>query len=157
MKDGSGLSRWPVFVALGMLVVISVVFLVEFAVSTGAELQKTPSATLDAASYQDEVLPLLADADPQRGAALVEEHNCIACHRMGAENNIAPPFQGLAARAGLRRPPLSAEAYVYESITHPTAYVVEGFSPAMPQNYPDLLTGRDLGDIIAYLLSPDAY
>jgi hypothetical protein len=34
---------------------------------------------------------------------------------------------------------------------------VEGFSPAMPQNYPDLLTGRDLGDIIAYLLSPDAY
>jgi mono/diheme cytochrome c family protein len=157
VKDGKTLSRWPVFVALVMLLVFTVIFLVEFAASTGAELERPTPAALDAAAYLDEVLPLLAEADPERGAALVEKYNCIACHRMGAVNDIAPPFAGLAGRAALRRPPLRPEAYVYESITHPTAYVVEGFSPAMPQNYPDLLTGRDLGDIIAYLLSPDAY
>jgi hypothetical protein len=63
---------------------------------------------------------------------------------------------GIAARAATRRPPLSAAEYVYESITTPTAYVVEGFQPAMPPNYPERLTDQELGDIIAYLLSGDA-
>jgi mono/diheme cytochrome c family protein len=64
---------------------------------------------------------------------------------------------GIAERAAARRPPLAAAAYIYESITHPTAYIVEGFSGAMPQNYPERLSERELGDIIAYLLTPDAH
>ncbi len=81
----------------------------------------------------------------------------MACHRLGVASKIAPTFEGIAERAASRRAPLTAAAYIYESITHPTAYVVEGFQPAMPQNFSERLTDRELGDIIAYLLTTSAH
>lgn len=152
-------ARWPVLVAVGLLILITIIFLVEFALTTQSELaerQRAPEA-INENPYLDQVAALLADSNPGNGAKLVEKYNCIACHRAGAENDIAPPFAGVAERAPSRRPPLTAEAYIYESITHPTAYVVDGFTPAMPQNYPDVLTEQELGDIIAYLLTPGAH
>ncbi|MBC8099359.1 MAG: hypothetical protein H7Y11_07945, partial [Armatimonadetes bacterium] len=55
-------------------------------------------------------------------------------------------------RTATRRPPLTAEAYLYESILYPTAYEVEGYTGQMPRTYGEL-SDRDLGDIIAYLLT----
>ncbi|MBI5666610.1 MAG: c-type cytochrome [Chloroflexi bacterium] len=152
-------ARWPVLVAVGLLILITLIFLIEFILTTQAELaarQQAPGE-LTENTYLDRVAALLANANPGNGAKLVEKYNCIACHRAGAENRIAPPFAGVAERAPSRRPPLAAEAYLYEAITHPTAYVVEGFTPAMPQNYPDVLSEQELGDIIAYLLTPGAH
>lgn len=150
-------ARWPVLVALALLVLITVIFIVEFVLTTEAEIAVPTPVALAADTYQDTVAALLADANPANGALWVEKYNCIACHRAGAENNIAPPFAGVAERAPTRRQPLTAPAYLYESITQPAAFVVEGFTPAMPQNYPDLLAEQELGDIIAYLLTPDAH
>lgn len=147
-------SRLPVYFVIGLLIVFSLVFVIAFVTlseSSEGEAVQTPQAD----SYLDAVTPLLVDADPQRGAELVEHHACVGCHRSGAAN-IAPPFVGIAERVAERRPPLSAEAYLYESIEYPTAYVVEGYSASMPQNYGRILSERDLGDIIAYLLSPEA-
>ncbi len=152
-------SAWPVFLALALLAGVTLVFLIEFVISTETEMaavQAMPEPQTTNA-YAEQVEALLAEADSQNGARLVEQHNCVACHRQGAVNGIAPAFTGLAERAASRRPPLPAAAYLYESITHPLAFVVEGFNPAMPQNYPDVLSDRELGDIIAYLLTPDAH
>lgn len=149
-------ARWPVWVALGLLALVTVVFVVEFVVSTEAEMAARAPQPLSPDSYLDEVTALLADADAQNGAALVERHLCAVCHREGADR-IAPPFEGLAERAAERRPPLTAPAYLYEAIVFPAVYVVEGFGPSMPQHYHEVLTGQELGDIIAFLLSPDAH
>lgn len=150
-------ARWPVLVALALLVLITLIFIIEFVLTTESELAAPTPVALAADTYREAVSALLADADAASGAQLVEKYNCIACHRLGAENKIAPPFAGVAERAATRRPPLTASAYIYESVTQPMAFVVDGFTPAMPQNYPDLLAEQELGDIIAYLLMPDAH
>ena len=98
----------------------------------------------------------MQDADPTNGASLIEQYECVACHRI-AVNNIAPKFVDIAERAATRRPPLTAAAYIYESIVHPAAFVVDGYNTVMPQNFRDRLSDRELGDIIAYLLTPDAH
>jgi mono/diheme cytochrome c family protein len=151
------LAKWPVVLVVLLLVLVTGLFLFEFVVITETELA-TPEATpeLSAQSYQQQVNALLANASADEGAKLVESFQCVVCHRAAADR-IAPSFQGVNERAGLRRPPLSASAYIYESITNPTAYVVEGFAPAMPQDYPHRLTDEQLGDIIAYLLTPGAH
>lgn len=152
-------ARWPVLVALALLILITVIFVVEFVVSTQSEMaaRDVLPDTLTENTYMDKVAALLSNANPDNGAGLVEKYNCVACHRAGAENDIAPAFAGVAERAAIRRPPLSAPAYIYEAITHPAAYVVQDFTPAMPQNFSELLTDRELGDIIAYLLTSNAH
>jgi cytochrome c551/c552 len=100
---------------------------------------------------------LLQNANADNGALLIEEYGCVACHRLGVASDVAPTFEGIAERAATRRPPLSAADYLYESIIDPAVYIVEGYQPAMPQNYPDRLSDQELGDIIAYLLTPTAH
>jgi cytochrome c551/c552 len=150
-------SRLPLYVVSLLLIIVTAIFVLELVTTTQSDqtatLESTPELT--ASTYMEQVTALLENADQAQGAVLVEQYGCVACHRLAA-NKIAPPFVGIADRAATRRPPLTAAAYIYESITNPTAYVVEGFSPAMPQNFRDRLSDRELGDIMAYLLTPDA-
>jgi cytochrome c551/c552 len=145
-------TSWAVYLTLFIIAALSLIFLFEFVNVSQSEMvgQSTTTAGVDSAR----VSALLANADASNGAALVTAYGCAACHR--SPTHIAPSFVGIAERAATRRPPLSAAEYVYESITNPTAYVVDGFQPAMPPNYPERLTDQELGDIIAYLLSGDA-
>ncbi len=153
-------ARWPLYVAGSLLALTLAAFAALFVIDS-VNYEETihgdlPAGTLTAATYLDKVEPLLAQADPTNGDALLTQFACVACHRAGAANGIAPAFAGIAARAAERRPPLTAAAYLYESITHPQAYVVEGFAGAMPQDFALRLSDQQLGDIIAYLLTPDA-
>ncbi len=155
----SSTARWPVYLVIGLFILVTLIFIVALALTTETELVVSPTAIaeLTADTYMDKVTILLQDSDASRGAALVEQFGCTACHREGAVNKIAPSYEGVVARAATRRPPLTAAAYIYESITNPTAYVVSGFNPAMPQNFAQQLSDRQLGDIIAYLLTPTAH
>ena len=154
-------SRWPLYIVGGLLALTVVVFGALFvfdSLTYEDTIHGDVSAdTLTESSYLDRVEPLLTNADPANGDALVAQFDCAACHRAGAVNGIAPAFAGIAERAAERRPPLKPEAYIYESITRPHAYVVEGFVGAMPQDYATRLSDEQLGDIIAYLLTPDAH
>jgi hypothetical protein len=58
----------------------------------------------------------------------------------------------LGERAATRREPLTAAAYIYESILYPAAHVVADYPNVMPQNFPQRLSNKELGDLIAYLL-----
>lgn len=111
------------------------------------------TAELSADLYMDVVAPLLEDADPANGAKLIQAQICAACHLLAPESPIAPNFAELAVAAHIRRPPLTAAAYIYESIVDPLAYVVEGYGPSMPQDYREKLSDKEIGDIIAYLLT----
>jgi mono/diheme cytochrome c family protein len=80
---------------------------------------------------------------------------CVACHSLDAGVTlVGPSFDGLGQSAGTRRPEYSADAYLYESITNPNAYVVEGFQGGvMPQTFKDILSPQQLADVIAFVKS----
>jgi cytochrome c553 len=80
------------------------------------------------------------------GEALV----CKACHSLDGTARIGPSLQGISQRIpdGYE----SAEAYLYESIMQPDAYVREGDdSHIMPPEMGRQLTSQELADLIAFL------
>ena len=143
----------PVFVVLVILIFFSA-FVVFQLVNSGASA--TPSDPVSADSYADEVAAVLENANPANAEAVMIIYGCIACHRAGVANNVAPGFVGIAETAAQRRPPMPADAYLYESIVHPGNYVVEGFSDVMPHDLGDRMSDQEIGDMIAYLLTPGA-
>ena len=86
---------------------------------------------------------------------------CLLCHKISEVGNTrGPDLRGVGARAGLRRPGMSAEAYLVESLVNPGAYVVEEFAAAggetiMPvaTRPPADLSPTELKALVAYLQS----
>jgi len=146
---------WPVYLALALLLIFTVALVIAFAAIPSASL--ATSTPISAASYSARVNALLRIGQPEDAEAVIETFGCPACHRVGAQNGVAPSWVGIAARAGTRRPPLSAAEYVYESIVNPSAYVVSGYSDIMPKDFGQRLSDQQLADLIAYLLTPDAH
>ncbi len=157
-------ARWTLWVVMGLLVVAIIIFLGAFldaesmqahhlAMMGGGTGDVTPSTSSE--DLEARVSALLENADAAHGDALIDELGCGVCHRAGA-GRVAPGFEGIAQRASSRIPDLSAAAYIYQSIAYPEFYVVEGYTPAMPQNYLVTLSESELADIIAYLLTEDA-
>ena len=149
------ISMLPVLIVMGLIIVFSVIFLIEFAGLSGTGGAGIPEDELTAASYMDIVEPLLINADPARAPAIMQRSEliCMSCHMDGS--NVAPMFSNVADVADERRPPLLPAAYIYESIVHPGAFVAEGAwgdSNNMPRYYRDSLTDEELGDLIAWLL-----
>jgi mono/diheme cytochrome c family protein len=144
--------KMPIVITVVLIVVVSVLFLYEFVIASTVA-PEGELTTLTADNYLDIVQPLLQNADVARGKQLVEEtYECHVCHIQNG-GQIAPLFIGLGERAAQERPPLTAEAYLYESIAYPTAHMVEGYSAAMPANYPTRLSSQEMGDMIVYLLT----
>lgn len=80
---------------------------------------------------------------------------CFTCHNVDSEEKkIGPGQLHIGERAATRIEGLSAAQYIYNSITDPNAYIVEGFvENLMPSNYTDLLTEQEIYDIIAYMFT----
>ena len=80
---------------------------------------------------------------------------CLTCHTIGKTTGPFrfPDLGGVGARARTRVPGLSDVEYLAQSMYEPTAYVVEGFPPAMPPvNKPPIgLTDQEILCVIAYL------
>ncbi len=123
---------------------IGLLFLVMVMVLTacGGDEEKTKSGGLDPNSPEG------------RGSAIFRS-NCATCHDVkGDRIIIGPALTGVATRAETRVEDLSAEDYLYMSITSPNDYVVEGFTEgAMPQNFGRDLTSEEIDDLISYLLT----
>lgn len=136
--------------ALALFALAALLFV--YAVLAASTSNSITNVTVESGAYADEASAALIGAQALKGEALVEEFNCIACHVLG-DNRIAPRFQGLADRAGARRPALSAEQYLFESIVDPGAFLVEGYKNAMPANYARRLAREEIGHIIAYLMT----
>lgn len=91
-----------------------------------------------------------------RGAALVAEYACTACHSIANERLIAPAWAGLydsQVKLADGTPVLADDAYLTESITQPDAKIVEGYAASMMPSYSALLKAEDVDAIVAYIRS----
>lgn len=144
-------AAWPVYLAAGLLAVFALIFAIQFINLSQVPERDPVATTLTADTYMQTVNQLLENADASRGPELLEKHNCYGCHLYGVLGRLGPSFQGVAARSAERKPPLTAAAYIYESIVYPEAFVLAGFNGEMPLNFGDM-PDDELGAIIAYLL-----
>ncbi len=96
------------------------------------------------------------------GETLVQKKGgCLLCHKITEVGNTrGPDLRGVGGRAGLRRPGMSAEAYLTESLVDPGAYVVAEFATAggmsiMPaaDKPPADFSPTEFKAVIAYLQS----
>lgn len=90
----------------------------------------------------------LPEGDSASGENLYNVLGCTACHTLTDENLIGPGFKDVYERVGTRTD-LSADEYIVQSLTKPSAYIVDGFPNSM-QVF-DYLTDQELADIIAFL------
>lgn len=93
--------------------------------------------------------------DPANGPKLFVSKTCSTCHTIkkvaGAVGTIGPDLDGLAARAASRKPGMSADDYIKESIEKPTAFVVPNYQPLMPATLRSTMTDQEFADMVAFL------
>lgn len=153
MTDESKAVRRPrprAALAIIALVLIAFVLLIAYLLVDNSPGAST--ATLSEDSYAAELALALDGADADIGAGLINEYECYTCHVLG-DGSQSPLFDGIGNFAGERRPPLSAEQYLYEAIVLPGVFIVEDYSDSMPNNYDERLSEQEVGHMIAYLLT----
>lgn len=80
--------------------------------------------------------------------------NCATCHSLEPDVIIVgPSLAGVATRAQTRVPGTSAEEYLRTSLLHPGEFIVPGFNNVMAQNLGEVLTGDQINQLIAFLLT----
>jgi nitric oxide reductase subunit C len=85
---------------------------------------------------------------------LVFVRECARCHSTVDEAVIVgPSLAGVATRAGGRVAGQDAHAYLLTSIMRPGDYLVEGYQDLMPQDLAKSLTGEEIDQVVAYLLT----
>ncbi len=140
---------------VGSGILAAVLLAATAAAFTGGPAARAPTATpghtaipAAAASFA----PLTAAAE--RGRSLFLAKGCNGCHTLSGlpgTIEVGPDLTGLPARAPTRKPGLSADAYVRESIAAPQAFIVPGFEVMMPQLG---LRPDEIDAVVAFLLAP---
>jgi len=81
---------------------------------------------------------------------------CTACHGLGTRApNLLTDEKGqgpIGARCGKRESGKDCKAYLYESLTSPRAYVVQGYEPIMPE-MGRILSPQQIWALVAFLES----
>ena len=92
-----------------------------------------------------------AAADPYaKGRALFAEH-CAECHSLQPGLvRVGPSLSDARGKAALRGSELAPEAYLLESILDPNAFVIGGFTEAMPE---DLVSESEAQHIIDFIVA----
>ena len=90
----------------------------------------------------------------ERNAVVVFERTCSSCHALTAgQNSYGPSLAKIGSEAATRKPGVSAEEYVFESIVTPNAYRHQTQYGEMPANIAVGLSSEDLFDLTAFLIS----
>lgn len=90
--------------------------------------------------------------DATRGEALFRQGVCPTCHTIQGISTatIGPDLTRIGSVGATRKPNMSAEAYIRESIEQPQAFTAPGATVPMPSG---LAQGQALDDLVAYLVT----
>ena len=140
--------RVPLMVRIGALVVATTGFYTYVGQMVPQKEVQPPQATLLSGD--------LTTADMAKiGRQIMDGKGlCLTCHTIGKTGALRfPDLAGVDVRAKSRVPGMSDVEYLAQSMYEPTAYVVEGFPPAMPPvNLPPIgLTDQEILCVIASL------
>lgn len=97
--------------------------------------------------------------DAARGRQLFVSKQCGTCHTLpgveGATGTIGPPLVSIANIATSRKPGVTAEAYLKESMKEPDAYTVPPYpkSTAGGMLLPVPVNDQEINDLVAFLLT----
>lgn len=108
-----------------------------------------------APQFTDEGGASTAATPQERGKAVFNDFNvgCFLCHQMdGSGGTRGPDLTHVASRAGNRRPGLSAEDYLKESLLNPSTFVVASYDNIMPP-IAQQLPAEKFDDLIAFLMA----
>ncbi|MFN8481769.1 MAG: cytochrome c [Anaerolineae bacterium] len=128
----------------------------------GALGRPNDAATEAAAAKTGQTAPSAGPpAEPSGGNAangqtIFTSSGCGACHAVPnvAQGVVGPSLATIGVVAATRRPGYSAGQYLVESITHPSAFVVQGYQDGlMPKTYSQTLKPGEINDLAAYLLT----
>lgn len=101
--------------------------------------------------------PVAAAVDPvARGAQLVKDNGCTACHATTGQRLVGPGWGGLyGSRVSLAdgSSVMADDAYLVESIRQPNAKIVAGYPASVMPSYDTLLKNDEVDAIVAYLHS----
>ena len=98
----------------------------------------------------------VADDPVARGLKVYEQYGCKACHSLDGSQGVGPTFLGSYGRTVILEDSstvVADETYLYQSIVDPNSQIVQGFAPAMPQNYSEQLSDEQISDVIAFIKS----
>jgi cbb3-type cytochrome oxidase cytochrome c subunit len=136
-----GLRRVKTILPLLLLVALAA------ACSTESTPTPAPRSTPPAAATQP------AGGGGAQGQAVFTSKGCTACHTLqsvpGATGEIGPDLTHVGTTAATRKPGMSADAYIRESVLTPSAFIVEGYSDQMPQL---VQAGAELDALVAFLV-----
>lgn len=88
----------------------------------------------------------------QKGRNLYANQGCAGCHSLDGSRLVGPSFKGLFGHdAQTDKGTVTVdENYLRESILQPSAQIVAGYPPAMPNNY-STLTADQVDNLIAFI------
>jgi len=91
-----------------------------------------------------------------RGQQVFLTVGCATCHSLAglSQASLAPDLSHIGGTAESRRPGLSAEQYLRESVLIPNAYFVPGYEPdRVSQRCGGILSQQQLDELVAFLLT----
>ena len=118
---------------------------------TGHDRMAASLRVVDAATFHPQAAAPKAQIPADARYRLLEDKECMSCHTITAEADLAPSFKGLYGRTKkMANGSVIAvdDAYLRESIVHPGAKIVDGYDDLMPE---PVLTEKEVDEMIAYL------
>ncbi len=91
-----------------------------------------------------------------RGAVLVEDNGCTACHSAGTDKVVGPGWGGLFGHEALLGDGSTVtvdDTYLTEAIMDPDAQIAAGFEAGAMPPYADILEADEVAAIVAYIRS----
>jgi mono/diheme cytochrome c family protein len=89
-----------------------------------------------------------------RGASLYHAMGCAGCHEInGVGRKTGPPLDHIGSTAATRRPGMSAETYLRQSLLDPYAYLVPGYEDFVQRSWPTEPNSAELSALVAFLMS----
>jgi cytochrome c551/c552 len=91
------------------------------------------------------------------GEAVFNANGCASCHTFGPANatgTVGPDLDKAPASDAKADNNMDLAAFIKESIEDPDAYIAKGYSKGvMPSNFGEALSGKQLNDLVAFLVS----
>jgi cytochrome c oxidase subunit II len=118
---------------------------------TGHDRMAASLRVVDAASFHPQATAPGAQLPTDPRYKLLEDKECMSCHAITAEADLAPSFKGLYGRTEKMTDGSVVtvdDAYLREAIVHPAAQIVYGYDDLMPE---PVLSEKEIEEMIQYL------